>query len=233
MKRYEQSVRVITAFFSVLLGLGLKNFLDPKMFGPENARWPCFLMSVFLFLRFLLGSNNHMWVEYVRPDRQEGPDAEENISHIHHIQIFFDFFFLVVFGLIGVSVCYSTTADQFLDGNLRLTGMALGWASFYRVLGLARGLPSGKWAYWFWVNLVQFSCILIICSLVIPLNWGVIPYWLSVFLPGPAWNWSLFILVLVYFGVFTWDFLTQLKILKEGPIKVTPPAENPPPIPNP
>jgi hypothetical protein len=227
MKRYEQSIRVITAFFAVLLGFGLKKLLDAEAFNPPNARWPCFLMSVFLFLRFLLGSNNHMWVEFVRPDRQEGPDADENISHISHIQIFFDFFFLVVFGLIGVSICYSTNVDQFLNGNLLLTGIALGWASVYKVIGCARRLPPGKWAYWFWVNLVQFFSIFMIYYLVIPMNWGTIPGCLSIFLPGPAWDWSLFVLALVYLAIFSWDFLTQLAILKEGSlIKVAPAAGN-------
>lgn len=213
MRRYEQSTRVITAFFSVLLGLGLKNFLDPDMFGPENARWPCFLMSVFLFLRFLLGSNNHMWFEFVRPDRQEGKDPEVNGSIVSRKQILRDFFFLLIFGLLGVSICYSTTVDEFLESNLRLTGIALA-AGIFGVIDCIKRRFSGKWDHWRLVNFAQFFSILIVRYFVIPRDWGTIPCWLSMVLPGPAWDWSLFILVVVYFGIFTWDFSKQLEVLK-------------------
>lgn len=222
MKRYEQSVRVITAFFSVLLGLGLKNFLDPKMFGPENARWPCFLMSVFLFLRFLLGSNNHMWFEFVRRDRREEGDAEVNGAKVSRQQILRDFFLLLIFGLVGVAICYSTTVDEFLKYNLWLTGIALAVGVFFGFIDCVKGTFPGKWGYWLLVNLTQFSSILVVHCLVIPKDWGTIPCWLSMVLPGPAWDWSLFILVVVYFGIFSWDFSKQLKILEDSHNPVTP-----------
>ncbi len=62
MKRYEQSIRTITAFFAVLLGFGIKKLLDS---GVElgGDKWPCFILSVLLFLRYLLGSANHLWLE--------------------------------------------------------------------------------------------------------------------------------------------------------------------------
>jgi hypothetical protein len=221
VKRYEQSTRVITAFFSVLLGFGLKNLLDPKALDAANARWPCFLMSVFLFLRFLLGSSNHMWLEFVHPDdtKVDGTVTEFNVSRF---QILKDFFFLVIFGLVGMTICYSTTVEEFLNGNLRLTGIALVWVFINLVIGCFREMPPGKWSYWLWVNLAQFFSILVVHCFVIPRHWGTIPYWLSFSLPGPAWEWSLFILVVVYLVIFTWDFSTQLKILKGGPLAITP-----------
>jgi hypothetical protein len=33
-------------------------------------------------------------------------------------------------------------------------------------------------------------------------------------LPGPAWDWSLLILFIVYLGVFVWDLVMQLRILE-------------------
>jgi len=218
MKRYEQATRVITAFFSALLGLGLKNLLDPKAFGPANAGWPCFLMSVFLFLRFLLGSNNHMWFEFVRPDR-----TDPSTFSVSRFRIFNDFFSLVILGLVGVAICYSTTVDEFLNRNLLLTGLGVVWVLLYILVEWVKKTPSGrwkrpagKWDYWLLINLTQFSSILVVHCLVIPQDWGTVPCWLSFCLPGPAWDWSLFILVVGYMAIFTWDFVTQLKILKEA-----------------
>jgi hypothetical protein len=218
MKRYEQSIRVITAFFAVLLGFGLKKLLDAEAFDPPNARWPCFLMSVFLFLRLLLGSNNHMWFEFVYPDR----DANSTFSADRR-QVLNDFLFLVVFGLIGVAICYSTTLDEFLKLNLLLTGVGLGWVIVYELIGLVRRKMSkqpapilrGNWNYWGWVNLVQFCSILVVHCLIIPGHRWTIPWWPS-FLPGPAWDGSLFVLVGVYVIVFAWDFRRQLKILEKA-----------------
>jgi hypothetical protein len=217
MKRYEQSIRVITAFFAVLLGLGLKNLLDPKAFGPENARWPCFLMSVFLFLRFLLGSNNHLWLEFIHPDNRKVhctkvDGTKVNGFKVCRFQILKDFFFLIIFGLLGMGICYSTTVDKFLDGNLWLTGIALGWVFINFLVGRGK---RGKWGFWLEVNLAQFFSVLVVHCFVIPRHWGTIPCWLSFVLPGAAWDWSLFILVLVYVVIFTWDVSRQLGILQD------------------
>lgn len=212
MKRYEQSIRVITGFFAVLLGFGLKKLLDAPSFDPANARWPCFLMSVFLFLRFLLGSNNHMWVEFVSDDR--GPTIGSKVSHK---QVLNDFLFLVLFGLIGMGICYSTTLDEFLSLNLLFTGAAFVWAMVHAGISRRAGKkmrpPIGDWSYWRWVNLAQFFSILVVKYVIIPCKCGAIPWWPS-FFPGPAWDWSVLILVVVYLVIFAWDFLEQLKILE-------------------
>ena len=67
-KRYEQSVRVATVFFSVVMGFGLKHILEPPTghgINPETDRWACFFIALLLFIRFLFGSANHLWDEYV------------------------------------------------------------------------------------------------------------------------------------------------------------------------
>ena len=212
MKRYEQATRVITAFFAVLLGFGLKKLLDQEEFTPANAQWPCFFMSVLLFLRFLLGSSNHMWFEFVRPDI-----SQTSTFTASGIRILNDFIFLVVFGLIGVAICYSTTLDEFLKLNLLLTGVALIWVVVYAAIFKSRkrtredAIPEGEWGYWWWINLLQFSVVFAVLHLTTPNEWGTI-LWPSYF-PGEAWDWSLAALVIVYFVIFIIDFRKQLAVL--------------------
>src|SRR5205814_1785482 len=148
---------------------GLKRLLDEHSFVPENAQWPCFFMSVFLFLRFLLGSSNHMWFEFVRPDL-----AQDSAFCAPRSQILNDFLFLVMFGLIGMAICYSTTLDQFLRLNLLLTGIGIVWVMLYTSIGVVRRklfkrgdpIPRGKWSYWGWINLVQFCSVLVVQFLI-------------------------------------------------------------------
>lgn len=217
MKRYEQSIRVITTFFAALLGLGLKNLLDPEAFNPANARWPCFLMSVFLFLRFLLGSNNHLWFEFVRPDldRSKGLNEPPYVPPSRG-RVINDFIFLVVLGLLGVAICYSTSLDEFLDGNLLLTGVGLAWVVGYWIVGRMKekSIQEGDWNYWGPLNLVQFASVLVIHCLVPSTGLGTVPGCVARVLPGPAWDWSLLILFIVYLGVFVWDFVMQLRIVE-------------------
>ena len=54
--RYEQTIRVITVFFSTLIGFGLKKLLDAGTGDLAGVNgWLCFILAVLLFLRFLLG----------------------------------------------------------------------------------------------------------------------------------------------------------------------------------
>jgi hypothetical protein len=194
VKRYEQSIRVITTFFAALLGLGLKNLLDPK-FSPENARVPCFVMSVFLFLRFLLGSNNHLWFEFVKPDLTP---SEPHIAF--RGRILNDFAFLIVFGLIGVAICYSSNVDEFLKRNLVLTAVGFLWVFVYAGLGRSPKWQSkGDWSHWRWVNVIQFLSVaaIMFCPL--------------------AYSWSLYALAGIYFVVLGWDFWRQLDNLERNP----------------
>ena len=161
MKRYEQSIRVITAFFSVLLGFGLKALLDNAYketnFTPIGAVWPCFFASVFLFLRFLLGSNNHLWREYVFPDG----NAQKRFE-APRIELVRDFAFLMIFGGFGVAICYAKSLESFLQFNFWLLLFALVWVLVSIAYGWARPADSeeGKrsqrrWWFWAWINLLQ------------------------------------------------------------------------------
>jgi len=216
MKRYEQAIRVITAFFAFLLGFGLKRLLDHDMFTPPSAQWPCFFLSVFLFLRLLLGSGNHMWYEFVRPDLKQ--ECEFSAPRL---QVLNDFLFLVVFGLIGVSMCYTDRLDRFLILNMLLTGIGFTWVLIYRAVSSIRqssgktAVPQGKWGYWGMVNFLQFVLVAMVWWFG-PNALGTVSARLWIF-PGPAWDWALLILVAAYLALFIYDFLRQLKILEDSP----------------
>lgn len=207
MKRYEQAIRVVTAFFSVLLGFGLKRLLDSSSFSPGTLV-PCFLMSVFIFLRFLLGSANHMWFEFVRLDL-----AQDSKYKARRGQVLNDFGFLVVFGLIGMAICYSNNLEEFLERNLLLTFTGLIWVGIYALVGVVVGaknrqgpIPRGNWGYWGWVNLVQFLAVVVV--------YLVVAQWPSSLL-SPGWPWPLAILVVVYLFVLIYDLVKQLEILEK------------------
>lgn len=222
MKRYENAIRTITAFFAVLLGFGLKRLLDSgtsaPSFSPAHALWPCFFLSVLLFLRFLLGSANHMWFEFVRPDRKEGATLAFDKLRV---RILNDFAFLVVFGLVGVGICYSETLDQFLRLNLLLAAIGIVWVAVYWLIGKTRGraagaASAGRWGYWGWINLIQFAAVLTTQCLVLPANWGTVPWWPRIF-PGPPWDIALLLLCVVYLALLAIDVTLQLRNLETDP----------------
>jgi hypothetical protein len=216
MKRYESAIRVITSFFAVLLGLGLKKLIEPDpAFGSETLRWASAFLSVLLFLRFLLGSSNHMWRDYVFVDTNqplepgENPDLRRRMIH--------DFLFLLVFGLLGVIICYADTPSSFLVWNLVLTLLALSWALVRK--------PDGEWGYWVKINFAQSFSILVVLGLrsAFDLRHGVLPFWpLDLLTPEELVFWML---CLVYLGAFIWDLSEQLKTLEALKPKPAEPRE--------
>jgi hypothetical protein len=73
--RYEPSIRAVTVFFAAVLGFGLKHLLDTdytqKTADIYTYKWLFFLVAVFIFLRFLTGSANHLWLEYQKSERDD------------------------------------------------------------------------------------------------------------------------------------------------------------------
>src|SRR5438046_919236 len=109
IRRYEQSVRVFTVFFSALMGFALKRILENPAFSTlGNDRWACFLLALMLFLRFLFGSANHLWEEYVKTP----PDGKARNFML------WDLFWLTGFGFLALQICYSNTVQQFLLWNI-------------------------------------------------------------------------------------------------------------------
>jgi hypothetical protein len=221
MKRYEQAVRVITAFFSVLLGFGLKALLDEASKGdvvmPTGTLWPCFFASTFLFLRFLVGSNNHMWREYVFPDRKE--DTSFRASKVGLLR---DFSFLMIFGFFGVGICYAKSIDAFLWLNLVLLVIALVWVfvgvGYISITG--RDLPTDvrkkqrRWWFWRWINLVQVAVVCFVIYFRDGLaGWSWTgPCWLS---SVPPLN-GMWLLAVCYAVLLLWDLWKQFEVLEQA-----------------
>src|SRR5262245_31212461 len=108
LKRYEQSVRVVTAFYAVLLGFGLKNLVDGNSLKSHGeSHWLLLILASLFFLRFLLGSANHLWIKYVSQDPQS----------ISALGFLWDIIMLIVFGVIGLSICYADSVPTFLWRN--------------------------------------------------------------------------------------------------------------------
>src|SRR2546427_10582312 len=123
--RYEQTIRVVTVFFSALIGFGLKKLLDA---GTEDLvglnRWLCFILAVLLFLRFLLGSANHLSLEYTW---QEHPGASPG-------PLTRDILFLITFGILALWICYSTSIREFLSRSAWLPAVGFVWSGLDPVL---------------------------------------------------------------------------------------------------
>ena len=144
--RYEATSRVCTVLFSVVTGFGLNHILQAKdEFGA--ARWLIFLITLFTVLRFLFGSANHLWLEYVAND----------VRTKVRVFLLWDFLWLMTFSVFVLGLCYATDARQFLKliavfGGVAAVGGLLG-------AGLARlsGRPStGKWfGRWLVINILH------------------------------------------------------------------------------
>ena len=175
MKRYESAIRTVGAFFAVLLGFGLKRLLDSAdpAFEPLGGQYLCFLLCVLLFLRFLLGSSNHMWFEFVRPDLKTDSTWQSRPWLVMN-----DFAFLIVFGIVCMAMCYSAQIAQtvgaphlatFLGFNAMLAAIAIAWGLAYEAK-----VPGGHWAFWVGINGVHLASVLIAWSL-LPIEvrgWG-------------------------------------------------------------
>src|SRR5947209_1707933 len=117
--RYENSIRVISAFFSALIGFSLKNLLDLAKADKTAAAdwWSALILAVLLFLRFLLGSANHLSLVHVK--------ARPTESTRYHL--IFDLFFLVLFGLVALRMCYSENLLDFFIYNAVYLVFAVVW----------------------------------------------------------------------------------------------------------
>lgn len=143
----EPTIRVVTAFFAALTGFGLKHILDLKA-GESLHEYqvPCFLIATLLFLRFLTGSANHLWVEHVQP-----ADSKD---------LFFalDIIFLLIFGIFASFISYSSDVAEFL----RLSGILLLVSIVWSVVSavIARCVDSnsvGRW--WPWLIMNSFGLL--------------------------------------------------------------------------
>ena len=146
----EPSIRVVTALFAVLLGFGLKHILDDTTTSVfTRHKWPCLAISAMIFLRFLLGSANHLWFEYVK----NPPILIPGRGLIHLV---LDLWFLLAIGFFGLRMCYSSSGDEFLIQGLRLFAAGMAWGFFHLALHAeTKTPPHGKWWFMMYLNFAQ------------------------------------------------------------------------------
>lgn len=190
----EPGIRVITVFFAALVGFGLKHLADETAKGhdghPDDLT--CFVLAVLLFLRFLLGSANHLWYEYIR----SRPPVKTS-------QLGIDLAALTGYGIIAVYICYAETLTHFLWGSVFLLLGACIW------LGVDAWFAPGQerqWKNWLIINLVQG--VVLVCVALGNTSMGDI-------YPGYA-SWKV-ILLLVFIACLVFDFHLQMQVLKRKP----------------
>jgi hypothetical protein len=199
--RFENCVRSILAFFAALIGFGLKHILDadPNAYGDIAVhRWQYFLVSVFLFLRFFLGSANHLWFEHLKPQKPEREPSLQNKLLLS------DLCFLIGFGLFAAVICYVKSPLEFCCWSIALIAFAILWGICDEVMRGSEARSYGDWGFWRLVNTSQFVlfgvALLLIDERCDLFSWE-----------GWTLPWSL--LLLSSFVIFIWDVRGQLAAL--------------------
>ena len=192
----EPSIRAATIFFAALVGFGLKHLLDVTQWrAPEiyPHKLICFVLAVVLFLRFLLGSANHLWHEHSRPGRE-----------IRTGQLGFDLAALSIFGIIAVCICYAETLAGFFWGSVLLIGTACAWSMVD--VGLKQWCSRGHgrwWQVWLPINVFQGAVLGLVA-------WRT-PEMGSLWFGYPCWY---YILGLTHLLCLAVDFAFQMHMLK-------------------
>src|SRR5207253_2553692 len=91
---------------------------------------------------------------------------------INENRLLFDVFLLIVFGVIGLVICYEADAKGFLQWNWWLGVVGTIGALVYRRRG-------GHWNFWLWINLAQTACAFL--ALIVHWSYAVppkLPLWL-------------------------------------------------------
>lgn len=187
----EPGIRVITVFFAALVGLGLAHIADVTVLnGPDSYPddFTCFILAVLLFLRFLLGSANHLWYEHSRPRGKADT-----------LQLGIDLLFLIFYGLIAVYTCYAKTLEQFLWSSVVLLGVACAWSW----IEAACKSHKRRWKDWIFIDFVQISFLLLVLAWVIDVGdlWFGYAWWKVILLP-------------VYSLCLVADFRVQMQVLE-------------------
>jgi hypothetical protein len=197
--RYEHSVRVVTAFFAVLVGFGLKQVLDNRPFyGATESpfgdyKWLCFFLISSLFLRFHLGSSNHLWYEYVR--------LKPGASEVTWFELMKDFSFLTLFGILALVACYSPSVVGLLYRLSIWLAVGIVWSLVPTATAKGETKPRADWNFWLPLNAATFA-----------LTWIAAVLWTRAPECGIKF---LYVLVAAYIVGLAADFLLQVHVLGE------------------
>jgi hypothetical protein len=237
--RYLQSITVVTLFFAALLGFGLNHLLETEHTEKGSIiadhRWGVFFVAVFIFLRFLTGSANHLWLEYVRDPRVDRSWWFE--LNQDDVLFTWDLAWLTLFGYFGVAMCYSKNDHTFFWYTAGLLGAAFIWSVldlYLRHLQWRRDI--GGWAHrWIWLNFVQLLFVGIVGLLAGYLKCldqlestirlvgagdsalGLLGNWLTALFMDRALALRLLIIGFVSAAILATDFYRQLRQLANPP----------------
>lgn len=200
---YEQSIRIVHWFFGALVALALTHLYRDRHLDPNADIWPAFILCTLFFIRYLVGSANHMWHEYVRP-----PGCGRA-----HVRLFKDFLFVVVFGFVAIQITDSRNVKALLGWCVVLLIIAVCWTIFGLLIetcspGIRKkfGPYVGNWNFWFWINVLQ-----LLLTFPIYLWWEKVDSWR---LRWPDWSGALALLAVAYFLLLVWDVNWQFRVLE-------------------
>jgi hypothetical protein len=178
-------------FFAAVLGFGLKHLLDldtqiankpVEIFTYKwlPYKWLFFLVAIFIFLRLLTASANHVWLEYQKYQR---PYRRRD-----DLLLIVRFSWLTIFGCFGAYLCYAGNPSQFflraaylLAACFAASVLQVLWSPISQVLWsrLRWTTSVGKWAWgWFSVNFSQLAAVVVIMTL--DRTWGSRLVWLAI-----------------------------------------------------
>jgi len=157
MKPFEQTVRALTAFFAALVGFGLKNILEH---GIENKAFVIlpFLIAVSMGLRFILGSTNQMYLDYVLP------------KHPPIVGLLWETLSLVLFGGLCAMMCFADTLETFFAFVGGIPFVAIVWGLVAARVEQVRAGGEAKyvWSEWMVMDALQallFVGLIALCGL--------------------------------------------------------------------
>lgn len=146
---YEQIVKVYTAVFSVLVGISLKDLLTANQFGPDlTGPHLAFGATVFLVIRFLIGSANHLWIESLEHASRSKGGHSASWSFISHLVA------LSFFGFLLIRICRSIEKKEILLWTAAFALLAA-LVAMLVVMTQRREPAFSLWRKWFWIDLAQ------------------------------------------------------------------------------
>jgi hypothetical protein len=152
----DQTIRVSTTLFAATIGFGLKHLLDSTVLGSDQ--WPLFVTGILFFMKFLIGSANHLQFEY--GSQQTCPPLSQLIL------VATDLLFLVTFGCLAAGMCYADSAAGFLVLGSTILFAAVFWGILDTILRKVTDTPPrGNWRFWIATDLVQLGIFVLALKL--------------------------------------------------------------------
>ena len=151
---FSQSVDVILATFSVLVGVSLADFFDDtkNKLSDDVHDW-AFFMLVALLLRYIIGSAIHLKNTY---------RSASKFEHSASIFLFFkDIAFLIAFGFVAIKITHSKTFFHFMQQTADFILISFLWSItdpiFRRIWGHNALRSRPLWEVWTTIDIIQLT----------------------------------------------------------------------------